>query len=518
MAVAIIQGRELPFCHRATGPMFIPKEVVSRNRPNFTKCPDFSNFPAIFSKILSGLKTTRRHLDALAVGTATIHDDVKLLTANLADALEGVQAQLIGYVPPSTTAELVRASNKHTANFSAVSTAITHVDSRLEALENVAPSAAQIVCMTKMEAEMDALSNTVKTLMARVSSLSGSSPTHHAPAPTNDAHLLALFKDFINVNGKCVRDADDSDVARNIHSYPLQSRPLASVQVPPIVVTPVAATAPLLFAPAIAAHAAAAGPLAFPTAPLAPPAAFPHAPPGGPPRARADPGREVLLGPMTWGQNVKDDDRNLISAVLPTAARTPFRIRRAHDDFHTVCIFDSEAIADWIIAAWSTAPRVGYEHNTIEVPHGYRLLSRTRRPKACFGKSWGGVVAIVRQWLPVQYREDFSGPDFMVLQLHCLLLYNIYLLPEGSMWAGILDSDPCNGLTGSLSLAYMAGYDIALMGDANARTASEIADPLDLTRVSMDKGPVSQRASLSAIGYKDMITLHLHFVSRWILT
>ncbi|KAJ6572642.1 hypothetical protein B0H10DRAFT_1964357 [Mycena sp. CBHHK59/15] len=416
MAVAIIQGRELPFCHRATGPMFIPKEVVSRNRPNFTKCPDFSNFPAIFSKILSGLKTTRRHLDALAVGTATIHDDVKLLTANLADALEGVQAQLIGYVPPSTTAELVRASNKHTANFSAVSTAITHVDSRLEALENVAP---------------------------------------------------------------------------------------ASVQVPPIVVTPVAATAPLLFAPAIAAHAAAAGPLAFPTAPLAPPAAFPHAPPGGPPRARADPGREVLLGPMTWGQNVKDDDRNLISAVLPTAARTPFRIRRAHDDFHTVCIFDSEAIADWIIAAWSTAPALA----TSTIPSKSRMAIGCSRalddPKLASGNLG---------------REDFSGPDFMVLQLHCLLLYNIYLLPEGSMWAGILDSDPCNGLTGSLSLAYMAGYDIALMGDANARTASEIADPLDLTRVSMDKGPVSQRASLSAIGYKDMITLHLHFVSRWILT
>jgi hypothetical protein len=69
------------------------------------------------------------------------------------------------------------------------------------------------------------------------------------------------------------------------------------------------------------------------------------------------------------------------------------------------------------------------QEETVELPCGYSILSRTQRPKASFGSSWGGVAAVFRSTLKLQYRQDLSGPDF---KLNKLLIYNVYLMPESS--------------------------------------------------------------------------------------
>ncbi|GLB35656.1 hypothetical protein LshimejAT787_0212210 [Lyophyllum shimeji] len=133
------------------------------------------------------------------------------------------------------------------------------------------------------------------------------------------------------------------------------------------------------------------------------------------------------------------------------------------------------------------------QHDTVILPAGYQIFSRTRRPKADFDKSWGGVAAVVSQKLSLKYRQDLSGPDFMVLQIGSTLFYNVYLLPETSNWPSVLESDPCEALASSLALAHMANFSIILMGDLNARTASLTAYPLDPRRTSQDSGTVSTR-------------------------
>ncbi|KAJ7447712.1 hypothetical protein FB451DRAFT_1411806 [Mycena latifolia] len=135
------------------------------------------------------------------------------------------------------------------------------------------------------------------------------------------------------------------------------------------------------------------------------------------------------------------------------------------------------------------------QHDTIEVPQGYSLLSRTRKPKPSFDKSWGGTAVLIRSGILHKYREDFSGPDFIVVQINKHLVYNAYVLPESSQYAGVLEKDPEEALAASLALAYSAGFTVSLHGDLNARTASKVAYPLDPPRDSMDKAPSSPRGN-----------------------
>lgn len=111
------------------------------------------------------------------------------------------------------------------------------------------------------------------------------------------------------------------------------------------------------------------------------------------------------------------------------------------------------------------------QHDSIVVPRWYTLISRTRRPKVSFQKSWGGTAILIRSGIPFKHREDLSAPDFMVILINKHLIYNAYLLPENTPWAGALDKEPCEALGGSPALAYNAGFDDSLPGDLNARTA-----------------------------------------------
>ncbi|KAJ7124252.1 hypothetical protein C8R44DRAFT_734761 [Mycena epipterygia] len=93
-----------------------------------------------------------------------------------------------GYV----TDDLVRASNKHTTNFTATMAAIDDINTRLRDVENNAPAAAHIARITQLEATMNSTQNTIKTLISRVSALSGTSP------PTKFGDAESCMQDAAN--------------------------------------------------------------------------------------------------------------------------------------------------------------------------------------------------------------------------------------------------------------------------------------------------------------------------------
>ncbi|KAK6988377.1 hypothetical protein R3P38DRAFT_3444099, partial [Favolaschia claudopus] len=135
------------------------------------------------------------------------------------------------------------------------------------------------------------------------------------------------------------------------------------------------------------------------------------------------------------------------------------------------------------------------QHDTISVPVGYAVESKTRRPKANFAKSWGGVANVFNaaRVPSSKIRNDLSGPDLMVTQVGDILLFNSYLLPESSVWEGELERELCSALAASVAMAYAGGFRIIIMGDLNARTASEMPSVYDPVRISKDNKSVSPR-------------------------
>jgi hypothetical protein len=105
------------------------------------------------------------------------------------------------------------------------------------------------------------------------------------------------------------------------------------------------------------------------------------------------------------------------------------------------------------------------------------------------------VFIVYRSELKLKPREDLSGPDFLVIQLGNILIYNVYIYPESTQWAGVLENDPCEALAASLALAFTAHFLVALLGDLNARTAEMLANLLDPPRTSMDKETRTTRNS-----------------------
>nr|GAT43214.1 predicted protein [Mycena chlorophos] len=150
------------------------------------------------------------------------------------------------------------------------------------------------------------------------------------------------------------------------------------------------------------------------------------------------------------------------------------------------------------------------QHQSVSLMNGYSIISRTRRPNASFAQSWGGVVVIAKASLPLRCRDDLSGPDFLVLQMNNVLIFNIYLAPENSESLEKLEKDPCDTLESLLILARNAGFWIVILGDINARTASVVANILyDPPRASPDpKTSTRGRWWCRLLNYQDMVILN----------
>ncbi|KAF8187340.1 hypothetical protein K438DRAFT_1972969 [Mycena galopus ATCC 62051] len=99
--------------------------------------------------------------------------------------------------------------------------------------------------------------------------------------------------------------------------------------------------------------------------------------------------------------------------------------------------------------------------------------------------------AVLRQSLtariPSKLREELCGPNFMVQQIGDILVFNVYLLPETSIWAGELECDHCLALTSSIALADNGRFQILIMGDLNGRTGNRTVSALDTFRNSLDQ-------------------------------
>ncbi|KAJ7790714.1 hypothetical protein B0H14DRAFT_3501377 [Mycena olivaceomarginata] len=175
----------------------------------------------------------------------------------------------------------------------------------------------------------------------------------------------------------------------------------------------------------------------------------------------------VLFWPMDWEGQWNRNPLTLIDRVIGgnavRAAR--FTSRSGTEDATAILIFDADARASWFIGAWNAMP----QHETTEPLPGYTILSRTRRPKASFGSSWGGVAIVIRAVIPFESRDDLSGPDVMVIQTNKHLVYNAYLLPESPQWAGVLEKYPLELIPGgSLNDAGLnVGIRISLLAQAD---------------------------------------------------
>ncbi|KAJ7247501.1 hypothetical protein C8J57DRAFT_1359127 [Mycena rebaudengoi] len=261
----------------------------------------------------------------------------------------------------STISHLVLASNKHTANTTAMGSALNDIVSRLRTVEGVA---------TALQATVESQANTIQTLIRRASDSTG-----WASAPK------------FNTNGKrALADIDGDDAAKRQQLAP---PPLQQLAPPPVavinIVEPPAFSYPTAPAPAFAypmappapAYAAPGfAPVALPTAPPDAPYVLPNAPPpptrtlpvapsapGAPPRVPPNPAREAGLGPMDWQGDYGRAPRNLILAVLgkETMRTARFTSRKGADAQNVIVVFEADSVASWFIQAWNSNPRRGYE-------------------------------------------------------------------------------------------------------------------------------------------------------------
>ncbi|KAJ7828214.1 hypothetical protein B0H14DRAFT_2594721 [Mycena olivaceomarginata] len=207
------------------------------------------------------------------------------------------------------TADLVLASNKHVMNGIAAQNAITELNARMAALEDIAPTASHVTRITQMEARIDSLVTTTQTILACVSALSGSSPP--APPPADPAEvdlsnldpatLKELLRQVLNGKGKRACDDDPADSTRNVRqntgalvTIPASFQHIPQAHVAPLPPLALAATTPVslleqtppvsLFPPASAPAPPASPvstflPTAIPALLPPPPAAVPSAPP-----------------------------------------------------------------------------------------------------------------------------------------------------------------------------------------------------------------------------------------------
>ncbi|KAJ7258045.1 hypothetical protein B0H12DRAFT_1070273 [Mycena haematopus] len=342
--------------------------------------------------------------NALTMITAAVHDEVAVVKGDLREGLAGahtqlvdsislipipgLQAQLVGYRADAADAisragydidpSLVEASNRQSANATIMGNAINGVYGRLRNVE---------ASLSALEASMDSHTSTLQLVLNRTGAGAGTATA----APSSDTAFLAglnnetlrsVVQEMINANGKRVRfvDGDVDEPAKHHHVaaapavvippvFTLPTAPAAPVYAAPVVTLPTAPAAPAYATPFVPPSYPTAPPStglmptsALPTAPV-PSTGLPHAPPGGPPRVRVDPAREVLFGPMNWegkwNRNPLLVINNVISQNTMRAAR--FVSRRGADDSIAVLVFDADAHAAWFIGAWNASSRVGYE-------------------------------------------------------------------------------------------------------------------------------------------------------------
>ncbi|KAJ6449806.1 hypothetical protein DFH09DRAFT_1352534 [Mycena vulgaris] len=318
------------------------------------------------------VRSITKNVATVAMGAASLSDELSSLRTMLAEGFEGVNAQLIGFAAETaeasrapahptdaqTIASIISASNKNAENAVAMGAAFNDVISRTRKLESASATASAV---TALQAQVESQGRTMQVMITRMSGMAGSAPAAptaaedalFAAAPvSDDARLRAMIQELLNDNGKRGREGDDNDHAA--------AKRVQLAVIPQPFVYPAPPPAPAFASPAFEP---APSMIAYPVPPPAPPQAFPRPPPGGPPRVKIDPTREVLLGPMTWQGNCHSAPRNLVTAVLGvnTMRSARFTSRKGPDDFTAVLVFEADTVASWFVTTWNEHVRAGYE-------------------------------------------------------------------------------------------------------------------------------------------------------------
>jgi exonuclease III len=110
------------------------------------------------------------------------------------------------------------------------------------------------------------------------------------------------------------------------------------------------------------------------------------------------------------------------------------------------------------------------EHESLNLPEIFNVISLPRNYKKAFMKQFGGVIALFNRQLNVSYNKELSSSHIMVLVVNKLILVNAYILPKYQTWDAFTDVDPFQRLQETLTALQELSLPILLMGDFNART------------------------------------------------
>ena len=147
------------------------------------------------------------------------------------------------------------------------------------------------------------------------------------------------------------------------------------------------------------------------------------------------------------------------------------------------------------------------EHESLNLPDSFKVISLPRKYKKTFMKQFGGVIALFNRRLDVSYNKDLSSSDIMVLALNNLILVNAYILPEYQTWDAFTDVDPFQRLQETLTALQELSQPVLIMGDLNARTGYR-STPQHTRKSKDDHLSTRGRALIDSCMHLDLILLN----------
>lgn len=99
----------------------------------------------------------------------------------------------------------------------------------------------------------------------------------------------------------------------------------------------------------------------------------------------------------------------------------------------------------------------------------------------------GGLAVLFRSEIQVDWCQELSSPECMVLDLEDITIVLLYLPPPGSPWIRSLPCDPLEFVSGVLGVrSLLQNKMLMVVGDCNARTGSLSSRPSAFPRTSVD--------------------------------
>lgn len=138
-----------------------------------------------------------------------------------------------------------------------------------------------------------------------------------------------------------------------------------------------------------------------------------------------------------------------------------------------------------ILCLQETHLRPGQEDN-LALPRGYNVLAIARPVPPSLAQLGGGVAIIYKASLTVELVNCLSDVDILTIAIDDITIMNAYIPPATANWENWAKTAPMERFTELLTTAAHTESMFLLLGDLNARTASEQSYPHTQTRTSVD--------------------------------